>query len=162
MSPEWIEQQNAETRLATSEADARTRLAVDAAARAANQGPAVFHRFIKALTLNAEALPMLEGGELFGATAPVGREGFETSCQVNVEWRRVSIVGPRSEIVVFHYERGSTGIRVYQNSERKNPLPLQVSHDGEVGIFYNGAVRSPEQVAEFIIRRLVQIVKIER
>ncbi len=162
MSPVWIEQQNAETRRAASEADARTRLAVDAAARAANQGPEVFHRFIKALTMNAEALPMLDGGELFGATTPMGREGFETSCQVNIEWRRVSILGPRFEVVVFHYERGSTAIRVYQNSERKNPLPLRANHDGEVGIFYSGAVRSPEEAAEFVIRRLVELVKIER
>jgi len=162
MSLDWIEQRNAENQRIACEADARTRQATDAAARAANLGPEVFHRFIKALTLNAESLPMLGGEELFGATAPMGREGFETSCQVNVEWRRLSVAGPRCEIVVFHYDRGSKEIRVYQNSERKSPLALQTNHEGGVGISYKGAVRSPEETAESIIRRLVEIVKTER
>ena len=157
--PDWIRQRNAANERAAAEANERSQQAIEASMLVAKQGPEVWQRFIKALAINAKALAELKGENLFGSTTPIGTPGSETSCQVNVDWRNTSESGPELRVLVFHYDRGTTGIRVTLQSWKETDMPFRIQHDSQVGIEYDGHVFTPEKAAERIIHDMAKSAK---
>ena len=160
-TPEWIKRLKAESDLSEAQNEAaRQRDRADMLAVRA-EGPIFWQSLLKELQIAVDSLPLI-GAQ--GSLSVIGRPAHSCAppgpqqCRVSV---RAKSILPRQTYTDIHYTNGDPAVRCYALEGGVFALEFSISPDGVVRVIADDDWKSPEQAAEFLIRKMLRIVGVK-
>jgi hypothetical protein len=160
LTPDWIKKIKAEDeqQKARAEADGQRQLVAALSIRA--DGLEFWRRLVRELVINAESLSEIG---LYGKVSPVpsGSPDFEQCYRVEVVQRAPF---PRPTYTDLFYSNGSGIVRCHTQEGEAFQLHFCVRPEGGIGVWSDDFMKavSDEQTAEFLIKRMVNLIRAQR
>lgn len=151
---DWIKRRKAQDELANL--PSRDELQQDVARlKIELEGPKFWSDFVKELALNIEGISEIGCS---GKITTIGNLKFEEQCRVQVMFKSLR---PKQTFTDLFYSNGAI-IRCSTCEGDAFQLSFGMTEKGSIGVFCDDGPMNPEETAEFIVRRMVDIVSPSR
>jgi hypothetical protein len=153
--PDWIKHLKAEEAGKRSQTDSEAAKQLCAATTITAQGPEFWRQLFRELALNTDSLPELG---LQGSATIQDTSTSEMCYRIEVSLRAA---WPKMTYTNLFYVQGAQVIRGHTFEDTTFKLQFALGTDGSFGVILENpmAPTNPEQTAQWIVERMVQLIK---